>query len=55
MSAKARKARKLPKLWVRLPATLHRALVRLAARNRRSLNSEIVYRLEHSVRKEGKP
>jgi predicted HicB family RNase H-like nuclease len=55
MSAKARKARKLPKLWVRLPGALHRKLVRLASHNRRSLNSEIVYRLEHSVRKEGKP
>jgi predicted HicB family RNase H-like nuclease len=49
------KSRKLPKLWVRLPGALHRKLVRLASHNRRSLNSEIVYRLEHSVRKEGKP
>jgi len=49
----AQNARKLPKLWVRLPGALHRKLVRLAARNRRSLNSEIIYRLETST-KEGK-
>jgi hypothetical protein len=45
----AQKARELPKLWVRLPAALHRKLVRLASAGGRSLNSEIVRRLEHSV------
>jgi hypothetical protein len=45
----ARKARELPKLWVRLPAPLHLKLVHLAYAGGRSLNSEIVRRLEHSV------
>ena len=45
----ARKAQKLPKLWVRLPGDLHLRLIHLAFRNQRSLNSEIVSRLEHSV------
>jgi len=45
----ARKAQKLPKLWVRLPGDLHLRLIHLAFRNQRSLNSEIVSRLGHSV------
>jgi hypothetical protein len=34
---------------LRLPGDLHLELTRLAFRNQRSLNSEIVSRLEHSV------
>jgi hypothetical protein len=45
----ARKTRELTKLMVRLPAPLHRRLVRLAAAGACSLNSEIIRRLEHSV------
>lgn len=42
------------KLTVRnLPRPTHRALVRAAAANRRPLNSEIVVRLEESIRKDG--
>jgi len=45
----ARKAQKLTPIMVRLPAALHRALTGLAAAGGRSLNSEIVRRLEKSV------
>src|SRR5215510_5203224 len=36
-------------VWVRLPGSLHLRLVHLAYAGGRSLNSEIVRRLEHSV------
>jgi hypothetical protein len=45
----ARKARKLTAIMVRLPDPLHRELVRLASAGARSLNSEIIGRLEKSV------
>ena len=45
----ARKARKLTAIMVRLPDPLHRELVRLASAGGRSLNSEIIGRLEKSV------
>jgi len=40
------------KITLRLPAELHEALVKAAAGNRRSLNSEIVVRLEASTEEE---
>jgi len=34
---------------IRIPPPLHRKLARLAEQNRRSLNEEIVWRLEHTI------
>jgi hypothetical protein len=45
----ARKARKLTALMVRLPEPLRRELAQLAAAGGRSMNSEIIRRLEASV------
>jgi hypothetical protein len=46
----ARKPRETVKLNLRLPEALRRVLTREAKRRRRSLNSEIVERLYHSLR-----
>jgi predicted transcriptional regulator len=49
--AVARKHKREPddiKLVLRLPPAVHRRLTRLAARNNRSLNSEMIERLEAS-------
>ena len=43
------------KITLRLPPELHAALVKAAAEARRSLNSEIVVRLEASTDSETRP
>jgi len=45
----ARKAQRITPLMVRLPEALHRKLARLASTGGRSLNGEIIRRLQHSV------
>jgi len=45
----ARKAQRLTGVMVRLPEKLRRWMERAAAENGRSMNSEIIYRLERSV------
>jgi hypothetical protein len=45
-------ARKPIKLQLRLDEPLRRRLERLAARNERSMNAEIIHRLEESIRNE---
>jgi hypothetical protein len=45
----AKRARELTAIMVRLPEPLRRELARLAAAKGRSLNSEIIQRLEQSV------
>jgi hypothetical protein len=44
-----KKAQQLTAIMVRLPAPLHRQLVRLASAGGRSLNSEVIRRLADSV------
>jgi hypothetical protein len=48
----ARKVRKLTALMVRLPEPLRRELARLAAAASRSMNSEIIRRLEDSIERD---
>jgi DNA-binding transcriptional MocR family regulator len=45
----ARKAQQLTGVMVRLPEKLRRWMQRAAAENGRSMNSEIIYRLERSI------
>jgi hypothetical protein len=45
----ARKAQQLTGVMVRLPEKLRRWMERAAAENGRSMNSEIIYRLERSI------
>jgi hypothetical protein len=45
----ARKAQKLRPVMTRIPETLRRRLERLAARNGRSMNSEIIHRLQRTI------
>jgi hypothetical protein len=45
----ARKAQQLTGVMVRLPEKLRRAMEQAASENGRSMNSEIIYRLEESV------
>ena len=40
----------MKQLYLRLPDELHEQLVKLAERERRSLNAQIIYLLEHAVR-----
>jgi hypothetical protein len=46
----ARKAQELRPVMTRIPETLRRRLERAAARNNRSMNTEIIHRLERSFR-----
>ena len=39
----------MKQLYIRLPDQLHEQLVRLAEKERRSLNAQVVYLLEHAV------
>jgi Arc-like DNA binding domain len=48
----ARKPQELRPVMVRLPEKLRRWLERVAAENGRSMNTEIIYRLEQSVASE---
>lgn len=50
--AKKRKTHDLKSSGVRVPSAIHKALTREAERNRRSLNAEIILRLEASLRGE---
>ena len=48
----ARKSQQLTPLMLRLPEKLHRRLVQCARSNQRSLNNELVSRLEWTVERE---
>jgi hypothetical protein len=39
----------MKQLYIRLPDELHEHLVKLAEKERRSLNAQVVYLLEHAV------
>ena len=47
-------ARQYPPLGVRMSPELKELIVRSAEENHRTINSEIVYRLERSMKAEGK-
>ncbi len=46
------KAEKLVRLMLRLPESLHKKITESADLNRRSLNSELIVRLERSLKSE---